>query len=239
MTGAELRLVLGQERHRPDRREVDRAARVRRGAWHDRAVDRSPVLKCVLPDAPGVDARFQQDMFGARFTFDVSAAAGAARVEIAGRTGARDHSRLLVLAHGRSGALFRSGRRQRFAIWPIWLRSTTSSSASRTSTPATSARARKPGACSTRSITPRSGRSGIRPTPSSPARFRSRRGTPACPRTASRTSTPKTVDVQNHAPIWGPARGDGRRLARSAGGARPRRLPRRGQPRDSLDGSPR
>ena len=29
----------------------------------------SPVLKCVLPDAPPVDARFQQDVFGSSYTF--------------------------------------------------------------------------------------------------------------------------------------------------------------------------
>ena len=29
----------------------------------------SPVLKCVLPDAPAVDQRFQQDVFGSKHTY--------------------------------------------------------------------------------------------------------------------------------------------------------------------------
>lgn len=48
----------------------------------------SPLLKCVLPDAPPVDPRFQQDIFGSSFTFDDQPRLTARAFEIAKRTGA-------------------------------------------------------------------------------------------------------------------------------------------------------
>ena len=49
----------------------------------------SPLLKCVLPGAPEVDARFQQDMFAAKHTFADQPRLTARAFEIAARTGAR------------------------------------------------------------------------------------------------------------------------------------------------------
>ena len=49
----------------------------------------SPLLKCVLPGAPEVDARFQQDMFGSSLTFDDQPRIAARTFEIARRTGAK------------------------------------------------------------------------------------------------------------------------------------------------------
>jgi sugar phosphate isomerase/epimerase len=49
----------------------------------------SPLLKCVLPDAPPVDERFQQDSFASKHTFADQDRLTARAFEIAGRTGAR------------------------------------------------------------------------------------------------------------------------------------------------------
>src|ERR1017187_106402 len=47
------------------------------------------LLKCVLPDSPEVDARFQQDMFAAVHTFADQPRLTARALEIADRSGAR------------------------------------------------------------------------------------------------------------------------------------------------------
>jgi L-ribulose-5-phosphate 3-epimerase len=49
----------------------------------------SPLLKCVLPDSPEVDARFQQDVFAATHTFADQPRLADRALEIAERTGAR------------------------------------------------------------------------------------------------------------------------------------------------------
>jgi sugar phosphate isomerase/epimerase len=46
-------------------------------------------LKCVLPDAPDVDARFQQDIFGSNYTMADQPRVAKRAIEIAARTGAR------------------------------------------------------------------------------------------------------------------------------------------------------
>ena len=46
----------------------------------------SPILKCVLPDAPEVDARFQQDMFASRHTIADQPRLAARAFEIARHT---------------------------------------------------------------------------------------------------------------------------------------------------------
>lgn len=48
----------------------------------------SPLLKCVLPNAPEVDTRFQQDVFASRHTFEDQPRLTARAFEIAARTGA-------------------------------------------------------------------------------------------------------------------------------------------------------
>ena len=48
----------------------------------------SPLLKCVLPGAPDVDTRFQQDSFNAKHTFDDQPRLAERAFEIARRTGA-------------------------------------------------------------------------------------------------------------------------------------------------------
>lgn len=49
----------------------------------------SPLLKCVLPDAPDVDQRFQQDLFASKHTFEDQPRLTARAFNIAERTGAK------------------------------------------------------------------------------------------------------------------------------------------------------
>lgn len=49
----------------------------------------SPVLKCVLPDAPPIDERFQQDVFGSAYTIADQPRLSARAFEIAEMTGAK------------------------------------------------------------------------------------------------------------------------------------------------------
>ena len=88
MTGAELRIIDGRNIVDLSDAEVDRA----RAAVEARGMQvisiASPVLKCVLPDAPEVDARFQQDIFGSSYTFADQPRLGLRAIEIAARAGA-------------------------------------------------------------------------------------------------------------------------------------------------------
>jgi sugar phosphate isomerase/epimerase len=89
MTGAELRVVWGKNVIELSDEDLDqaRAAAERRGM---RILSiASPILKCTLPDAPPVDARLQQDMFSARYTFDDQPRLMARAIAVARRTGAR------------------------------------------------------------------------------------------------------------------------------------------------------
>src|SRR6267154_706847 len=89
MTGAELRMVFGKNIIDLTDEELDRAIAIVRGAGLEILSIASPLLKCVLPDAPDVDARFQQDMFASRHTFADQPRLTARAFEIARRTGAR------------------------------------------------------------------------------------------------------------------------------------------------------
>jgi sugar phosphate isomerase/epimerase len=88
MTGAELRLISGRNMIDLDDREVDRvrAAVEARGM---RVVSlASPLLKCVLPDAPPLDTRIEHDVFGSPYTFADQPRLTTRAFEIAERTGA-------------------------------------------------------------------------------------------------------------------------------------------------------
>ena len=68
MTGAELRVLSGRN---VIELADDELARVRRTVEDQgmRVVSiASPLLKCVLPDGPAIDSRFQQDVFGSAYT---------------------------------------------------------------------------------------------------------------------------------------------------------------------------
>src|SRR5512133_2945947 len=89
MTGAELRMVFGKNMVELSDGELDRAIGIVRDAGLEILSIASPLLKCVLPDSPDVDARFQQDMFAAKHTFADQPRLTARAFEIARRTGAK------------------------------------------------------------------------------------------------------------------------------------------------------
>ena len=89
MTGAELRMVFGKNIIDLSDEELDRAIAIVRGAGMEILSIASPLLKCVLPDSPDVDARFQQDMFAAKLTFADQPRLAKRAFEIAHKTGAK------------------------------------------------------------------------------------------------------------------------------------------------------
>ena len=88
MTGAELRMVFGKNIINLTDEELERAIAIVRERGLEIVSLASPLLKCVLPDAPEVDARFQQDMFAATLTIADQPRLAARAFEIAARTGA-------------------------------------------------------------------------------------------------------------------------------------------------------
>jgi sugar phosphate isomerase/epimerase len=89
MTGAELRMVFGKNIVGLTDEELDRAIALVRGYGLEIISIASPLLKCVLPNSPDVDARFQKDMFAATQTFADQPRLAERAFEIARRTGAR------------------------------------------------------------------------------------------------------------------------------------------------------
>lgn len=89
MTGAELRMLWGKNIVDLSDDELERAIEIARRHGFEIVSIASPLLKCVLPDAPPVDARFQQDSFASKHTFADQARLVTRAFEIAERTGAR------------------------------------------------------------------------------------------------------------------------------------------------------
>jgi sugar phosphate isomerase/epimerase len=89
MTGAELRLVFGKNILDLTDEEVARAREIVTGARLEVIGLSSPVLKCVLPDAPPLDTRFQQDVFGSKHTYEDQPRLARRAFQIAHATGAR------------------------------------------------------------------------------------------------------------------------------------------------------
>lgn len=89
MTGAELRMAFGKNLMTMSDEEVKEFTR----ACHDHGIQvislATPILKCVLPDAPPVDPRFNQDIFGSKNTIDDQPRLMDRAVEIAHLTGAK------------------------------------------------------------------------------------------------------------------------------------------------------
>lgn len=88
MTGAELRLI--GDRNMIDLSDAEVADVRRRVEQRGMQVISiaSPVLKCVLPDAPPVDERLEQDVFGSAYTIDDQPRLSKRAFEIAEITGA-------------------------------------------------------------------------------------------------------------------------------------------------------
>jgi len=70
MTGAELRVLWGKNIMDLSQDELKRARDLVQGKKMDVMSISSPLLKCVLPNAPEVDTRFQQDIFASKHTFE-------------------------------------------------------------------------------------------------------------------------------------------------------------------------
>ncbi len=89
MTGAELRMLGGRNVVDLTDGELERELGVLREAGLEVVSVASPLLKCVLPGAPEVDARFQQDVFASRHTFEDQERLAERTFEIARLAGAR------------------------------------------------------------------------------------------------------------------------------------------------------
>jgi L-ribulose-5-phosphate 3-epimerase len=89
MTFADLRVVWGRNIVDLTDTEVDRARMAVEAHGMRVLTITSPLLKCVLPDAPHVDPRVQQDSFASSHTFDDQPRLTRRAFEIAERTGAR------------------------------------------------------------------------------------------------------------------------------------------------------
>src|SRR6478609_3920618 len=89
MTGAELRMLFGKNIIDLTDEELDRAKQVCSAKGMEIISIASPLLKCVLPGAPEVDPRFQQDMFAAKYNFEDQPRLTTRAFEIAHRLGAR------------------------------------------------------------------------------------------------------------------------------------------------------
>jgi sugar phosphate isomerase/epimerase len=89
MTGAELRVVQGKNIMDLSDDEVEHARAVVNARGLEVVSLSTPLLKCVLPDAPEVDKRFQQDVFGSRHTFEDQPRLTDRAFRIAHMTGAR------------------------------------------------------------------------------------------------------------------------------------------------------
>ncbi len=89
MTAAELRMVFGKNIIDLTDEELDRAKAIVTERGMKIISIASPLLKCVLPDAPEIDSRFQQDIFASRHTFEDQPRLTDRAFEIAKRMGAR------------------------------------------------------------------------------------------------------------------------------------------------------
>jgi L-ribulose-5-phosphate 3-epimerase len=70
MTGAELRIIGGKNIMDLTPDELRQAKDLLDSKGFEVISIASPLLKCVLPDAPEIDTRFQQDVFAAKLTFE-------------------------------------------------------------------------------------------------------------------------------------------------------------------------
>jgi sugar phosphate isomerase/epimerase len=89
MTGAELRMVFGKNIVDLTDEELDRAIGIVKGRGLEIVSIASPLLKCVLPDGPPVEDRWQQDSFASRHTLADQPRIAARAFEVAQRTGAK------------------------------------------------------------------------------------------------------------------------------------------------------
>jgi L-ribulose-5-phosphate 3-epimerase len=89
MAAAELRMVFGKNIIDLSDEELARAMEIVTGKGLKIISIASPLLKCVLPNAPEIDSRFQQDIFASKHTFEDQPRLTDRAFEIAKRAGAR------------------------------------------------------------------------------------------------------------------------------------------------------
>jgi L-ribulose-5-phosphate 3-epimerase len=89
MTGAEMRLVSGRNMIDLADDDVDRVRKTVEKRGMSVISLASPLLKCVLPDSPALDARIEHDVFGSAYTYDDQPRLTRRAFEIAERLGAR------------------------------------------------------------------------------------------------------------------------------------------------------
>jgi sugar phosphate isomerase/epimerase len=87
--GAELRVVFGKNILDLTDGEVDAALAILNGKGLDVVAIASPLLKCVLPDAPPLDETFEQQVYAARYAFEDQERLADRAFEVARRTSAR------------------------------------------------------------------------------------------------------------------------------------------------------
>jgi L-ribulose-5-phosphate 3-epimerase len=70
MSGAELRVVSGKNVMDLSDVELDKVAELIAARGFEVISIASPLFKCLLPDSPAIDSRFQHDVFAAKHTFE-------------------------------------------------------------------------------------------------------------------------------------------------------------------------
>src|SRR4026208_784992 len=88
MTGAELRMVFGKNIIDLTDAELAQAKDIVNSEGLEVIAIASPLLKCVLPNAPELDKRFEQDIFASTHTFEDQPRLTERAFDIARRTGA-------------------------------------------------------------------------------------------------------------------------------------------------------
>ncbi len=89
MQGAELRMVWGKNIMDLTDDELKRARQLIQDKGMEVISIASPILKCVLPNSPDVDPRFQHDIFASKHTFEDQPRLAAHAFDIADLMGAR------------------------------------------------------------------------------------------------------------------------------------------------------
>jgi len=89
LTGAELRMLFGKNIIDLSDSELDAAGQICAAKGLSIMSIASPLLKCVMPNAPAVDPRFQQDSFAAKHGFEDQPRLTTRAFQIAHRLGAR------------------------------------------------------------------------------------------------------------------------------------------------------
>ena len=89
MTGCELRVVGGKNILDLSDEELDRACALLTARQMQVITIASPLLKCVLPNSPAIDSRFQHDIFASKHTFDDQPRLAERAFAIAKKTGAK------------------------------------------------------------------------------------------------------------------------------------------------------